>query len=780
MKKQHGYSLIEVLLGLLILVMIMTSTFVLIRLSFKFVGRSEARITASNLASEQMELIRNFTYNDLGTTEGWPTGNIPSTQTKNINGINYTIKTDIQYIDDPLDGQAPADLYNADYKKARVWVQWDKYSMPEPVLLVSTFTPKGLESPAGGGTLVFQVINNATQPVPSASAKVQNTNLNPNINISTQTDASGRLIVPALPQDTGNNYSIQVSKNGYTNDYTSAVTVEMPTPILPHQSIVEGGITSVTMTIDKVSHLKIKTTDASKTEHWCDEAYKMRKQLTIKNNSGDDAEQGRSIKLVLDHKSLVTANKSKDNGDDVRVFYWNGSACEELDRINYTAWNADSPTEIWYATASQILAGQENNSYYVYYNNPNAGAPPFDLKKIFEPSPASATEALYYFEDGSGTNLTDYSGNNNNGTTHENDWLAGQTAGGLKFKGGSPASYVSVPAPDGSSLDINGSLTLEAWIAPSTLSGKQSIIDRLYSYALWLDGAYVNFGVFDLVTGMKSVKSNATIAPNAWTHVAGVYSHSDGTLKIYINGSQDISASGKIDFFVTDNSYELRLGNGYIAGDFASPYLGIMDNARISSTALTSFPHGVPIDYTITQGEEIPLEGSVPVGNISITILGERILGLDQNNQGVLRNKFENQTTDGGGNLTLSNIEWDRYTFFENDPTRDLAEISPANPVNLSPDQTVEATITLKNHADNTLHVTVKDSAKTVIPGAQVKLTKNGFDETKTTSGAGQVFFTPLDVNGYTLEVSKSGYITSTETINITGNMEKEVMLSSS
>lgn len=777
---QKGTTLIEVLVAILILVMVIVSVFSLIRFSFKLIGRSEARITASNLANQRMELLRNLPYDKLGTTAGWPKGDIPSQQVKTLNNINYTVKTDIQYVDDPLDGLAPSDLYNADYKKVRVWVSWDKYSMPQPVILVSNFSPKSMEAPIGGGTLSFSVINTASQEVGEASVQIINTNLEPDININTQTDGYGKLLVPALPQNTGNNYEIKVTKTGFTKDYTSPISESMPNPLLPHQTILEGEVTSVTMTIDLASQLKIKTVDIFKTANWCDETYSLRKQLTVKNESAKDAPAELSVKYSLDHKTLVSLGKSQADGDDIRIFYFDGASCLELDREATTDWNAAESTSIWFKTKTSLSAGNSDNSYYLYYNNPSADTPPLDLTKIFNPENDSQTKGLYYFEDKTGTKLTDFSSHNNHGTLHENNWVEGKAGYGLEFKGGTPPSYVSIPVADNSSLDITGSLTLEAWIYPTNLSGKQSIIDRHYGYALWLDENYVNFGVFDAVAGMQSIKSQATLFPNTWTHLAGAYNHNSGAFKIFINGEENKTQDQKIDFFVTDNSYDLRLGNGYIAGDFASPFLGKEDEVRISNIARISFPYGKLINFSIVEGEETPPQGSHPLGYIPLKILGERILGFDADNKGILRNKFEDKITDANGNLNLSDIEWDNYTFSEESPSYDLAEISPPNAVALSPGTTKDVSLILVPHAQNTLHLTIKDSAKSPLFDVQAKLTKAGFEEIKTSSSVGQAFFTPLDSDNYILETTKTGYATVTETINISGNVEKEVILSAS
>lgn len=777
--KSNGYSLIEVLMGLSILLIVSVSVFAMVKLSFKLIGRSAAKITAVNLANQQMERLRNMPYNKLGTTEGWPHGNIPSQQTKTLNKINFTIKTDIQYIDDPLDNLAPQDLYNADYKKARVAITWDKYPGPEPVILVSTFVPQGVEAPEGGGTLSLSVINAATDPVGETSVHIENANLLPTISINTQTDSQGKLLVPALPQDTGNHYAITVTKTDYTSDYTSAVTTELPQPLLPHQPISEGLVTSVTLTIDKASDLKILTKERKKSEGWCDKNYKFRQEITIQNNSENTMPANTAVNFDLAHKQLVTDNKSKANGDDVRIFHFDGTNCLQLDRANVSEWNSDAPTKIWLKTKGDIAAGSVNHAHFVYYGYSDAVEPPHDATKIFNPSKDGNTLALYYAEEHTGTTLIDSSGKSNHGTLYDTIWIEGKEGGAVEFNDLAPASYVAIPAISGSTLDIINSLTLEAWVYPKSLTGKQSIIDRDKNYALWLEDNKVIFGLYEnLSSEFVTLTSNITLPINTWSHLAGTYNHSDGTYKIFINNTEDTAAkTQKINEFFPNNNADLRLGNGYTNGDLNSQFFGKIDNLRISDTVRASFPYAENYDYMIVIGEETQPIMIVPLSNLAFKVEGAKILGFDGNNQGILRNKFLNKTTDAEGKHNLLDIEWDNYTLTKESVDYDTAEVSPANPIKLSPNQTLETTLTLMAHENNTLRVITKDAAGNSVPDVKVQLTKTGYDETETTQGAGQVFFSPLEIAQYNLEISKTGYITISESIDISGNVDKEIIL---
>ncbi|MHA2284104.1 MAG: DUF2341 domain-containing protein, partial [Promethearchaeota archaeon] len=91
-----------------------------------------------------------------------------------------------------------------------------------------------------------------------------------------------------------------------------------------------------------------------------------------------------TISLNFDHESLVSAGKSRVDGDDVRIVYWNGSDWEELDRMldPSSSWNSNS-TKIWFKTQAAIAASSFDNNYYLYYSNSFASSPPSNSDNIF-------------------------------------------------------------------------------------------------------------------------------------------------------------------------------------------------------------------------------------------------------------------------------------------------------------------------------------------------------------------------------------------------------------
>lgn len=112
---------------------------------------------------------------------------------------------------------------------------------------------------------------------------------------------------------------------------------------------------------------------------WWNTSWKNRKNIGITNNNiSVDLKSGYSIRLAID----TTGPLYLDNGDDVRIVYWNGSDNIELDRVNMTYFNTPA-TEIWFALGANISPGAATSDYYLYYNNTAAGTPPKNASRVF-------------------------------------------------------------------------------------------------------------------------------------------------------------------------------------------------------------------------------------------------------------------------------------------------------------------------------------------------------------------------------------------------------------
>ena len=195
---------------------------------------------------------------------------------------------------------------------------------------------------------------------------------------------------------------------------------------------------------------------------------------------------------------------------------------------------------------------------------------------------AGVPVAAYGFEEGSGTTVTDISGNGNDGTISAAVWsAAGRFGNALSFNG----SSARVNILDSPSLDLTAAMTLEAWVYPTTLSGWRTVILKETSgglaYSLYAHdnaprpAAYVNLGGGDI-----SALGIQALPLNTWTHLAASY---DGSmLRIFVNGTQVGSRS--VGGSITVSTGALRIGGNAPWGEY---FAGRIDEVRIYDRTLT-------------------------------------------------------------------------------------------------------------------------------------------------------------------------------------------------
>lgn len=273
-----GFGLLEVVITTFVVGVVAVGVFSLIALTLKTSADGQRRIIATALANETMETIRNLPYDNVGTVGGVPSGPIAQSQQATRNGSEYTVATDIRYVDDSYDGTAegtPPDALNTDYKQARVEVSWQSNVSARPVLLITQITPKGIEGGNSLGTLVFQALNAAGAGVAGATVHLVNSQVSPSVDLTTNTNNDGKVTIPGLLASSGA-YQLTISKAGYTTEETYTPTgVFTPDTDHSHLTSLAGQITNKTFSIDAVASLVVQTVDALTSAPIGDIAYRI-------------------------------------------------------------------------------------------------------------------------------------------------------------------------------------------------------------------------------------------------------------------------------------------------------------------------------------------------------------------------------------------------------------------------------------------------------------------------------------------------------------------------
>jgi hypothetical protein len=154
----------------------------------------------------------------------------------------------------------------------------------------------------------------------------------------------------------------------------------------------------------------------------------------------------------------------------------------------------------------------------------------------------SGLVAAYGFNEGSGTTVTDASGNGNNGTIANATWsTAGEFGDALQFNG----TNARVTIPDATSLHLSTGMTLEAWVNPSTVNANWRDVLYKGNDNFYLEATSTSGGAPDAGTIAGGTYADAfgtsPLPANAWSYLSETYDGS--TLRLYVNGTQVASTA---------------------------------------------------------------------------------------------------------------------------------------------------------------------------------------------------------------------------------------------
>ncbi len=195
--------------------------------------------------------------------------------------------------------------------------------------------------------------------------------------------------------------------------------------------------------------------------------------------------------------------------------------------------------------------------------------------------------AQWDFNQGSGANVADISGNNNGGVINGSTWEVGYDGAGMEFTSG--AAFVN--AGTNNTLDATSALTLTTWVKQSALpTGPQVILKKatpgeagyMVEYSIAAGG--YRMGVF--ISGAWRWSNAVSIPLDQWTHLAFTY---DGAqINAYRNGVAVGAAVAQTGQIVASTN-ELWVGR-----DVANPldvtrrFRGTLDDVRVYTRAISA------------------------------------------------------------------------------------------------------------------------------------------------------------------------------------------------
>ena len=231
--------------------------------------------------------------------------------------------------------------------------------------------------------------------------------------------------------------------------------------------------------------------------------------------------------------------------------------------------------------------------------------------------------------------------------------LTQPSGNGMVFNGATDYYIVN----DNSSIDLNGSFTIEAWINPCDTVGSKLIVAKQwcgsggYSYSLSNENGQIqwfwsNNGGCTFPAINRYLSTIRLIRNNMWQHIAVV--HTPTNISIFYNGNL-ISGGftqGGVGGVVYNSNVPLQIGVYKAAsGNYSRYFNGRMDEIRMWNTALSA--------AQISSRYNSPLIGNE--SNLQLYHNFESVSGATINNSSSSTGIVNNGTNINGSPLVISN-----------------------------------------------------------------------------------------------------------------------------
>lgn len=206
-KAKRGFTLVELLISLSILVLAATAFVPLFSFASQGNANNKVRMTANKIAASVIEEIRAMDYADIGIQGSNPTGNYVPPAPITINGVTYTVEVLITWASATgSDGK----VNNVAFKNIRVIVKAPGVfsgTVEKQDEIHSLVAREGEEPLVKAGHLRVSIKDMDEQPVSSPSVTVNALGGPNNINQTMITDYSGKALFGVL--NAGTNYTVK-------------------------------------------------------------------------------------------------------------------------------------------------------------------------------------------------------------------------------------------------------------------------------------------------------------------------------------------------------------------------------------------------------------------------------------------------------------------------------------------------------------------------------------------------------------------------------------------
>ena len=298
------------------------------------------------------------------------------------------------------------------------------------------------------------------------------------------------------------------------------------------------------------------------------------------------APDGYTTSFEVDHADLVGLDASLPDGDDLRVWRFDGAAWTELDRVldDDSTWNA-ADTTIWFRTQEAIAAGT-TISYWLYFGDPVPDPPLAD--------PANVWLATEGFDDG--------------------------TLGVFEDRTGGTGWYAADP------WTVRIELTVDAAAVATDLTDQQVLVrltDAALASAAQTDGSDLRFTAADGLTALPhelEAYDSTTGTVTAWVRVPTLSSSTPTVFHLYAGAPNAPDQSDPRSTWAGAGAvWQLAADPGGDAPTLADSGSWRLDGIALADAALVASPTGPAIEFdgALDRLESTP--GLLPAGPITVS-----------------------------------------------------------------------------------------------------------------------------------------------------------------
>ena len=213
LRRESGLAFMDSIMAAVIMLTGVLSLSTLFTFGAEVVDRNRQKTVAAHVAAQEIEQIRSLSFLDVGLVSGNPPGILQPSSSRTAEGVEFSVKTRIHWIDDEKDGLAPTDADPRDYKRADVTISWQSGSKLREYELSTVVAKQSQDQITQGGNIDVLVKDIYDMVVEDVYVEVTE---GPSAPITDYSDEYGKVFFPALdPSVSEGDYSLQVSKTGY-------------------------------------------------------------------------------------------------------------------------------------------------------------------------------------------------------------------------------------------------------------------------------------------------------------------------------------------------------------------------------------------------------------------------------------------------------------------------------------------------------------------------------------------------------------------------------------